>query len=342
VKDSVQQSILSRGGLYLWVVNPSKPVWTGPIVAHRSNKEQAYGGSNYNWYHVDFTGTTCNREPYGIIKNYHQAGVRATVQSQLATMYAGGQRRLRIAIAAADYFSTGTIVQAPNGTFPSQYLTNLGNYLADIKAVGFQEVLVGAFFFGNYSFWTSSTYSSTIASQYWSLLQQVHNVVASSGIPYLIDLGNEFMPPSTGSAVWKTYVTNLWGWYVAAYGPQYTVGFSTPSADRISNMAIYGSTKPSVVDVHIYQNPTTELTTADQALTNQGLSGIDILIGEAWYNDPTYAQGIRSSINGVTSGRWIRWLTQWPRSQSGSQDPTCQGQNVQSPLSDSVYLLNGF
>ncbi len=346
VSDSVQESILSRGGLYLWVVNPSTatsaPVWRGPQVVKRSNKEQAFGGANYNWYHVDFTGSTCRREPYGNIVNYNQTTVRNTVKSQLATMYAGGQRRLRVAIFVSDNFSSGTVVQAVSGTFPAQYLTNLQNYLSDIKAGGYQEVMVGLFPLGNYSFWTSTSYSPTIASQYWGLLQQLHQVVASSGLPYVIDLGNELMPPSSGSTVWKTYVTNIWGWYVAAYGPNYTVGFSTPSPERISNMAVYGSTKPSVVDIHIYTNPATGYTTADSALSSQGLSNIDIIIGESWYNDSTYAQGIRGSINASNSGRWMRWLTEWPRSQTGSQDPSCTGQNVQSPLDDSVYLLNGF
>jgi hypothetical protein len=185
-----------------------------------------------------------------------------------------------------------------------------------------------------------------MASQYWNLLQQMHDVVAGSGMPYLIDLGNEGMPDPTASISWRQYVTNIWSWYVAKYGPDYTVGFSTPSADRISNpgmSAVYGATKPRVVDVHAYDDARTALTTADSALTSQGLSDIDIIVGETWYNDLASAQSIRWSIDNVLpSGRWVRWLAQWPRSQSGSQHETCTGQNVQSPLDNSAYFVNNF
>lgn len=341
VADSVQQSVLSRGGLYLWVVNPGS-TFTGPVIAHRSNT-QLKGGSNYNWYHVDFNGTDCNREPYGIVKNYDQASVRSTVQSQLATMAAGGQRRLRIALDFSDVASTGTVVQTPNGVFPAQYLTNLQNYLADIKAAGFQEVEVGMFpIGGSYDFWTASSFSQTIADQYWNLIQQAQNVVTNSGIHYLFDLGNELMPPTGASSAWNSYITSLWVRYVAAYGPSYTVGFSAPDESRIANMAIYGATKPSVVDLHIYANASTAYTTADNSLTNQNLPNVDIVIAETWYNDSAYSSGIRTSVNSSNSGRWMRWLTEWPRSQSGSQTANCTGQNVQSPLDDSVYLQQGF
>ena len=340
VADSVQQSVLSRGGLYLWVVNPGGS-FTGPIIAQRA-RAQLKGGSNYNWYHVDFTGTDCNREPYGIVKNYHQAGVRSTVRSQLAMMAAGGQRRLRVALYFSDAGSTATIVQTPNGVFPAQYLTNLQNYLADIKAAGYQEVEIGMFPLGSYSFWTAPSFSQTIADQYWNLIQQAQNVVTDSGVRYLFDLGNELMPPVGASPAWSSYITSLWGHYVATYGSSYTVGFSASDESRIANMAIYGATPPSVVDLHVYGNPSTEYTTADNYLTSQNLPNVDIVIAETLYNDSAYASGIRSSVNASNSGRWMRWLTEWPRSLSGLQTANCTGQNVQSPLDDSVYLQQGF
>lgn len=340
VADSVQQSVLSRGGLYLWVVNHGG-MFTGPVIAQRL-RAQLTGGSNYNWYHVDFTGSDCNRDPYGIVKNYDLSGVRSTVQSQLGMMAAGGQRRLRVALYFSDVASTGTVVQTPNGVFPAQYLTNLQNYLADIKAAGYQEVEVGMFPLGSYSFWTAPSFSQTIADRYWNLIQQAQNVVKDSGIHYLFDLGNELMPPAGAGPAWNSYITSLWGHYVAVYGPSYTVGFSAPDESRIANMAIYGATPPSVVDLHIYGNPSTEYTAADSYLASQNLPNVDIVVSETLYNDSAYASGIRSSVNASGSGRWMRWLTEWPRSQSGLQTANCVGQNVQSPLDDSVYLQQGF
>ena len=36
---------------------------------------QARGGSNYAWYDL----VSCNREPYGVLKNYHTPAVRTIV-----------------------------------------------------------------------------------------------------------------------------------------------------------------------------------------------------------------------------------------------------------------------
>ena len=341
VMDSIQQSVMSRVGLNLWVVNPSTGTYAGPKLAIRSSKEQAYGGANYDWYHIDVNGTSCNHEPYGIIVNYNQTAVKSAVRTQLAGMYSEGQRRLRIALFFANDAGTGSTVYAPNGVFPAQYLTNLGAFLADVKAAGFEEVLVGLFPQHAYSFYADTTYSTTKESQYWNLIQQAHQVVVSAGMPYLFDLGNELMPPAGGNPVWATYVTNLWGQYVATYGANYSVGFSTPSSDRLSNMSVYGTTKPSVVDVHIYDtNPATGYTTADHNLTVAGLPNVDIVIGETYYNDTTYAQGIRSAINSSTSGRWARWLTEWPIQRTPPL--TCSTGDVPPPLTDENFLLEGF
>ena len=50
------------------------------------------GGSNFMFYRVD----GCNREPYGVIKNYHLA--KAEIDDALVTMRAAGQERLRLPI----------------------------------------------------------------------------------------------------------------------------------------------------------------------------------------------------------------------------------------------------
>lgn len=340
VTDSQQQSPMSRNGLYLWVVNTS--TFTGPAIAKRGNA-QVKGGSNYNWWRVDFNaGNTCNREDYGIIVNYDQSGVRAAVQSQLATMFAAGQRRLRVGLYFSDTATTGTVAYAPSGTFPSQYLTNLQTYLADIKAAGFQEVDLSMFPLGGYDFYGASSFSQTIADHYWSLVQQAQTAITNSGLHYLVDLGNEHMPPVGASSAWNSYTTSIWNRYVAAYGPHYTVGFSAIDAGPIDNMSIYGATPPDVVDIHVYSSASSMYNAADDSLTNQGLTNTDIVIAEAWYNDSTYASGIRSSVNASSSGRWMRWLTEWPRSQSGLQTPSCTGDNVAPPLDDSTYQAQGF
>lgn len=340
VKDSVQQSYLNKGQFLVWIVNPSVPSWNGPGVVQRNARLQVSGGSNYNWHHVDFNGNECNREPYGIITHYHQSGVRATIQSQLSTMYTGGQRRLRIGI----FFGTnsyGTVIGAPTGVLPAQFITNLKNYLLDIKAAGYEEVIVAMHPQQEYDFWTASTYSASIADRYWNVVQQTKSAINDTGINHLLDLGNELMPPAGASTTWHTYVTDLWNRHVSAYGTEYTVGFSTPEPERLSNMSIYGPNKPRVVDFHVYTNPSGAYAVANNLLNSQSLN-TDIIIGELWYNDPLYAQALRNSINASAGDRWVRWVAQWPRSQTGSQQPSCQGQNVQSPLQFNELLSRSF
>jgi len=345
-----QWKMVQEGIQWFGDVSPNVAVQVGaPLVSRR-------GGSNYNWYRVDYYGNRCNREPYGIIKNYHQytpdgsSTVRSIVNNQLTAMYSSGQRRLRIAIFFDRYSDSGTIIQTVNGTLPQSYLNNLTNFLSDIKAAGFEEVIVGLFGLSGYRLWKHPTFDQVMLDEYWTVLQQITDTTTRSGIPYLIDLGNE-MSPGGNYQPWLSLTQQIWARFVKKYGPNNTVGFSISlgkkSADvpfRLANIKrIYGNTLPAILDVHIYANGDEGpvFSHVDQVLSAQGLKTLPLIIGETNYNDTTTAASLDNAIR--TTGRPTLYLLQWPKSRTGSQSASCDGQNVDSPLVEwSAYSGYGF
>ncbi len=345
ITDASNRSRLDSQGLYFWVVNPSAGTWSSSAYAKR--RIEARGGSNYNWYNVDFNADgSCNREPYGVVKNYHGttatgATVRATVQSQLASMYSSGQRRLRIGLFFGRGFETGTVVNAAGGNFPSWYLTNLRNLLIDARKAGFQEVVVGLFPQGaDYIWWNHTSYRSDIHAEYARLIDQAYTTTASAGIAFYFDLANEMFPPS-GREPWSTFAKNLWTQFADTHGVANSVGFSVPLAsstepnDRLANIArIYGSRLPPVLDLHMYFSGSegSLLRTADTVLDGQNLRHIPIMIGEVHYDDASVAASLGAVARDTSVDRKIMYLLQWPKSRTASQHASCDGQNVQSPL----------
>ena len=98
----------------------------------------AGGGINYHWYGLD---GLCNREPFGIVANYHLADsngpVRTQVQQQLAVMRSRGMQRLSLGIYFTHGFSSGTLIDSSEPAQIEQAVTNIGNLLADVKAAGY-------------------------------------------------------------------------------------------------------------------------------------------------------------------------------------------------------------
>ena len=157
----------------------------------------ALGGSNYGWYTL---GPSCNREPYGVVYNYNTAA--ATIDSQLAQMYNNGQRRLRIPIFHARGINSGTIMDSTGGTLAPQFLANLKNLLAAVKAAGFLEIEVSFHpQAGNDPTQWTTTFSSDYFQENWSVIQNVRSIVAAAGIPYHLDLLNEGIPPQGYAAL---------------------------------------------------------------------------------------------------------------------------------------------
>jgi hypothetical protein len=272
------------------------------------------GGSNYAWYHLD---APCNREPYGVVYNYNTA--TATIDAQLQQMYANGQRRLRIPIYHARGINSGTIMDSTGGTLAPQFLTNLTNLLAAVKAAGFVEIEVSFHpqSINNPLVWT--TFSSDYFQENWSLIQNVRSIVAAAGIPYHLDLLNEGIPPLSYPLLLQ-YDQMLWNDYVAKFGSKDTLGFSIiADAAHVGQVSsVYGPSaygnqgSPQLFDIHIYDETANSFAMAFTSLSSQGYQGVPWIIGEAYYNDAAEAAAQRAEI--TSTGQQVLYLTQWPLS----------------------------
>lgn len=107
---------------------------------------------DHQWTSAQDPGDTNIIMPFGIIKNYHQPGVRNLVKLQLEAMYLEGQRRIGVNFfhgRGSQWYDHGTYIntRAKTSGFGTiyyvdpQYLNNLSLYLSDIKDTGFIEVL---------------------------------------------------------------------------------------------------------------------------------------------------------------------------------------------------------
>jgi len=172
--------------------------------------------------------------------------------------------------------------------------------------------------------------------------------VAASGIPYLFDLGNELFPyPYKPTPIWDQYIRTLWERYVSVYGNADTVGFSAIGGGRLNKMPLYGTIKPKVIDIHYYHEDEQETERVQikidhDSLVSQNLSGIDVIVGEAYYNDSISATELRAAINEFNSEIWFRYLLQWPFDRNWKNSP-CGNQITQPPPKDyQNYLQKGF
>ncbi|MFZ2237013.1 MAG: hypothetical protein WBP11_09795 [Dokdonella sp.] len=330
------------------------------------------GGVNYHWYNLD---GLCNREPFGIVANYHLADsngqVRTQVQQQLAVMRSRGMRRLSLGIFFTHGFSSGTLVDSSDPSQVSQALTNIGVLLADVKAAGYSEVL--------FRFFPTSTINPSqpnfvtgLVDEYWNLITQVRPVVAAAGIQYRLDLGVELAPRDSNSpfifpvsdrykypenSAWSGAVRTLWQRYFAAYGRSDTVGFSFFTDNNPDNQRwrvrhmryVYEGHYPYLYAADIY--PTASINAADKFIQlhdamvredsdgSLGFRNRGWIISESNYEDPLVATDLSSAI--LATGRTVFYLTQWPLDRAGGvcPDPDI---NVPPPYEWTVYKAFGF
>ena len=331
----------------------------------------AGGGVNYHWYNLD---GLCNREPFGVVGNYHLAdgngSVRAQAQQQLAVMRSRGMTRLSVGIFFTHGFSSGTLVDSSDPAQVSQAVTNIGNLLADVKAAGYTEVLFRFFPIGNINP-SQPNFDSGLVGEYWNLITEVRPAVVAAGIAYRLDLGVELAPRDNNdffipigdrykypaNSAWSNAVRTLWQLYVPAYGVADTVGFSfftdtNPDNQRwrVRHMRyVYEGNYPYLYAADIY--PTTAINAADKFIQlhdamvredsdgSLGFRDSGWIIAETNYEDPLVATDLSSAI--AATGRSVFYLTQWPLDRAGGvcPDPNI---NVPPPYEWTVYAAFGF
>lgn len=385
VSNSQQRQYLAQEGLAIWVVNRTSPsyAWNAtPVRVQRSipSAGPKRGGSNFLWYHVEPEAQQCHRESYAIIPSYHrpmvgalagQGMVRDYVRSQLAQMYANGQRRLRIGIHLGAGFRTGQLDPqgVPTGTVidfvpgvPTQVWSNMANFLFDIQQAGFEEVMIATFWVpgtqpNSPDHWGSNYHAQNavlpkytnaqIADRWWAMIQQLRAVAVNSGVSYKLDLAQELAPPLSVHAnpagsynAWNEFASTLWGRYVSAYGSSDTVGFSFPTGfdSRIQNIPnVYGSVRPPVLSFHLYEDVGALLSYSDSKLDQIGMANTPIIIGETFYNNASSADAIVATAS--AGGRLLDYVTQWPLTPARSPLDCDQVELV--PLAFSAYIERG-
>lgn len=322
------------------------------------------GGSNLIWYYIGPESSGCAREDYAIINDYHRQlpselggqtkeSVRSYVRRLLASMHANGQRRLRLGVYAGAGINTGVLDSegVATGTvqdflpgLPSRYLQNLSQFLSDIRDAGFVEVLIAAHWIGQAPFEWTGGYRPDLADAWWQMIQQIHGTASNSKLAFKIDLANEMAPVrSTGSQRdinWNRFARELWLRYVQAFGASTSVGFSFPTnrTSRVANIPnVYGSTRPSVFDFHLYEDIEGLLNFTDIELDRLGLTLTPIIIGESFYNDLPSARAIRATAQ--QRNRTVLFAVQWPLAPPRSPDDCGQADLV--PLEFGNYATEG-
>lgn len=331
------------------------------------------GGSNYLWYAL---GADCDREPYGIVANYHRPGARAIVQAQLAAMFASGMARLSLGIAFAHNESTGTVIDSSDPAAVAIAAQNVANFLADVKAAGFRTVLFRFFPIGSI-YPPSSNFDPSLVGEYWNLIQAIRPALVNSQLAYLIDLGVEAAPRDSDlpfvsspwkyprNTDWSRAVRTLWQNYYAAYGSADTVGFSSLTDDdpdvmlsRVRHMRyIYdiggGNPRyPATFAIDVYGDAVADervkFVQYDRALRSEDSGGslgwrdAPVIVAEMYYDDPVAAENLAAAMK--NTGRKVPFLTQWPldRGSGAETGGTCDDVNAQPPFTWSVYGHYGF
>ncbi len=327
------------------------------------------GGSNHLYFHnpPPVGGATYNGENYnyGIMLHYHEAGVRTLVQSQLKEMFDNGQRSMRVLVHFLH--SPGqTITTTPAESsrkclleyakwcppeseyfLPLQYQQNLRDYLADIRAAGFERLLVGLgpqwindFFTCNdpgvpaslrSQLYAGSPLVNELFEEAWGVTKEVRAITAQSGLPYLIDLGNEYVPPSNlathgqcvkdiieGTPQFTGYLRFLWGRYVQAYGAQDSVAFSVivgnswDADNRMARMPQFFSPMPPVISLHSYSGQGDLGQAFNRArVVSDNMGRRPWVIGET-NNRSTVTSAALATFLQNNPQQEIRYVLQWP------------------------------
>ena len=307
------------------------------LVLAQTVSAQDRGGSNYAWYQVY---PECQHGPYGVIANYHTA--KSVIDQQLRDMYAHGQRRLRIPIFHGRTLGGGTNLESKTGDLTPQCRQNLTNLLAEIRSIGFSQIIVGFFPQGYNQPLRWTAFQPDLYEENWTLIRNLRPLIAAAGIPYLIDLANE-TSPNPRQPIALEYCRRLWKQYTAAYGTRDTLGFSIiAEPGRLQLLRdVYGHglfghhEAPPVLDLHFYKDPGTRFETAVSILHAAGFRQ-PWIIGESYYNDAGEAESLRQAI-GATHQK-VLFLLQWPLA---SASP-CHDVNLAPPLDFDQYSARGF
>jgi hypothetical protein len=334
------------------------------------------GGSNYVWHAL---GESCDREPFGVIPNYHEPGIRTRVIGQLHAMRAAGQDNLSLGLyhlrapeeADAVGRITGTLLDSSGGDLHPRMRQNLVEFLADIRAVGFFSVVFryhpqGA---NNPRDWdTLGPAQLDLLEENWSLIDRIEPLLQQSGLNWGTDLLVEGMPRAriielpgvdlieSGTPAregWSRYAREIWKRYSTKYGISRTVGFSFVSdtddtridarAEHIDYVYTVDGVRrlPLLFALDIYGTPSRDEGWIFRAYHRHLRDeGLGSMV---WLIAEAYyddAAAARSLAEAMAAtGQPVYYLTQWPLQRGSSCDPNV---TVAPPLDFGNYSRLGF
>jgi hypothetical protein len=310
--------IVAAFGLFAFVgSSPARVAAQAPLI-----------GADYTHYRYP----NCGLNDGGIVVEYDQPGVRATVRRQLAAMRVAGVQTLRLLlwhITDASGLRWG-IVSSDDGHLGEPYRSNLIHFLSDVRAAGYVQLTLVFAPEGNDAPLPpapGNVWDPTRFEINWRFIRDVRPLLKRYGPESThVDLINEGAPPAWESpdviAQAEAYITRMWSNYVTAFGGE-DASFSSVGADgpydtaaRMQNLidALRASGKPMPrwFDVHPpydHDGMLAVLRAVDETLSMNALSQ-PLVIGETAYDNTSVASAIKEFE--ATSNRQIVEVMEWP------------------------------
>jgi hypothetical protein len=334
------------------------------------------GGSNYVWYQL---GPGCDREPYAIIPNYHESGVRDLVRAQLIEMRASGQENLSLGLfhlrapGAADAVGrvTGTLLDSSGGTLHPRMRQNLDEFLLDIREAGYSSIVFrhhpqGA---NDPRQWSNfGAAEQDLLEENWGLIRSVELQLQQSGLAWGTDLMVEGMPRARiielpGNDViapdqphmegWSRYAREVWRRYSTEFGTARSFGFSFVSDTddtridaRVEHMdyvyTVDGVRRfPIGLALDIYGTPSRDEDWIFRAYHRHLRD--EGLGGMVWViAESWYDDALAAQRLGdamTATGQQVFLLTQWPLQRAATCDPNV---SIAPPVDYAAYRSRGF
>jgi hypothetical protein len=294
--------------------------------------------------YTHFAVAGCSLDGTGILAGYALPGVEATVRSELAAMRAGGVETLRLILWYRNDLPAepwGVVASTPDGLSPPAR-ENLAAYLRDVQDAGFRRITISLAPSGAESpKWP--TYDPAALDEDWRLIEDVHTLAERFGpAETRFDLLNEGVPLTWWShaavARVDSYVTTLYGRYVAAFGSaDVTVSAFVGGASLDSLLdALLAADEPfpGWFDVHLWTagraSALRALRAFDGVLSRRG-SNASLVVGEAPYEDRETAGAVGQFME--TSDRPVDEVLEWPLARGSG----CRDESESPPYSVDVY-----
>lgn len=309
------------------------------------------GGSNYVWHGIGTsTDPVCGRSGHGVIKYFDEN----LSSSQLASMFASGQRSLRIGIyydsSTKSYGNVLPLKQDGDGSYfiENAYIEAIDSLLSIAVSIGFESFQFAFMPQGKSSAGNTQESLDKLVDQSIAVYRQIIPIAESHSINVLYDLRAEGIPHS-GSTRKLNFARKLWSRFnndsvLSAFSGRAFISqilSSTWSArNRTVSMGyVYGNNFPQYYQFSVYDSTDSPLeifSTFIDEINDQGYPDRTWIVGESYLNDAHSASGIADAL--IALNREVLMLYQWPVERNGE----CDHNSVEFPGAYYNYSSKGF